>query len=97
MPIGACIAAYTLNDGWAVKLLALSPIVVDYSGNLFRALVLAPRALTNVTQLRQEIREFGRQAMVVGVLGPLGYILVLWALQWPRSAPLLRRVNSQHW
>jgi drug/metabolite transporter (DMT)-like permease len=77
---GACIAAYTLNDGWAVRFLALSPIVVDYSGNLFRALALAPRALTNVTQLRQEMREFGRQALVVGILGPLGYILVLWAM-----------------
>ena len=77
---GACIAAYTLNDGWAVKFLALSPIVIDYTGNLFRAVVLAPRALTNVTQVRQEIREFGRQALVVGTLGPLGYILVLWAM-----------------
>ncbi len=69
---GTCVAAYTLNDGWAVKYLALSPIVVDYSGNLFRALVLAPRALSNPTPLRQEIREFGRQALVVGALGPLG-------------------------
>jgi drug/metabolite transporter (DMT)-like permease len=77
---GTCVAAYTLNDGWAVKYLALSPILVDYCGNLFRALVLAPRALTNRTQLRQEIREFGRQAVVVGVLAPLGYILVLWAM-----------------
>jgi drug/metabolite transporter (DMT)-like permease len=77
---GTCVAAYTLNDGWAVKYLALSPILVDYSGNLFRALVLAPRALTNAPQLRHEVREFGRQALVVGVLGPLGYILVLWAM-----------------
>src|SRR6478735_787873 len=77
---GSCVAAYTLNDGWAVKYLTLSPILVDYCGNLFRALVLAPRALTNGTQVRQEIREFGRQAVVVGVLGPLGYILVLWAM-----------------
>jgi drug/metabolite transporter (DMT)-like permease len=77
---GSCVAAYTLNDGWAVKFLALSPIVIDYTGNLFRAVVLAPRALTNVTQVRQEIREFGRQALVVGTLGPLGYILVLWAM-----------------
>jgi drug/metabolite transporter (DMT)-like permease len=77
---GACIASYTLNDGWAVKYLAISPVLVDYSGNLFRALVLAPRALTNWTLMRQEIREFGRAALVVGALGPLGYILVLWAM-----------------
>jgi len=76
---GACIAGYTLNDGWAVKYLAISPILVDYSGNLFRAVVLAPRALAD-SEMRQEIREFGRAALVVGALGPLGYILVLWAM-----------------
>ncbi len=77
---GTCIASYTLNDGWAVKYLAISPIVVDFSGNLFRVLVLAPRVLTSRTQIRREIREYGRPALVVGFLGPLGYILVLWAM-----------------
>jgi drug/metabolite transporter (DMT)-like permease len=77
---GTCIASYTLNDGWAVKYLAISPILVDFTGNLFRAVVLARPALTNVTQVRQEVREFGRAALVVGALGPLGYILVLWAM-----------------
>ena len=77
---GACIASYTLNDGWAVKYLAISPILVDFTGNLFRAIVLARPALTNVAQMRQEVREFGRAALVVGALGPLGYILVLWAM-----------------
>ena len=77
---GACIASYTLNDGWAVKYLAISPILIDYSGNLFRAVVLAPRALNDSTQMRKEVREFGRSAFVVGALGPLGYILVLWAM-----------------
>ncbi|HTV77893.1 MAG TPA: EamA family transporter [Steroidobacteraceae bacterium] len=78
--IGACIASYTLNDGWAVKYLAVSPILVDYSGNLFRAIVLAPRALMHRRDLPREIHEFGRAALIVGVLGPLGYILVLWAM-----------------
>lgn len=82
---GAFIASYTLNDGWAVKYLAISPILVDYSGNLFRALVLAPRALSNGTEIRQEMREFGRSALLVGALAPLGYILVLWAM---RLAPI---------
>jgi drug/metabolite transporter (DMT)-like permease len=77
---GACIASYTLNDGWAVKYLTISPILVDFTGNLFRAIVLARPALTNVNQMRQEVREFGRAALVVGALGPLGYILVLWAM-----------------
>jgi drug/metabolite transporter (DMT)-like permease len=82
---GAFIASYTLNDGWAVKYLAVSPIVVDYAGDLFRALVLAPRALASGSELRREIREYGRSALLVGALAPLGYILVLWAM---RLAPI---------
>jgi drug/metabolite transporter (DMT)-like permease len=82
---GAFIAAYTLNDGWAVKYLAVSPIIVDYAGDLFRALVLAPRALSAGSSIRREIREFGRSALLVGALAPLGYILVLWAM---RMAPI---------
>jgi drug/metabolite transporter (DMT)-like permease len=55
--------------------------VVDYAGDLFRALVLAPRALKAGSGLRHEIREFGRSALLVGALAPLGYILVLWAME----------------
>ena len=31
---GLFIAGYTVNDGWAVKSLALSPFIIDFSGNL---------------------------------------------------------------
>src|SRR6185312_8693825 len=33
---GAFIASYTVNDGWAVKSLALSPFIIDFTGNLVR-------------------------------------------------------------
>jgi len=82
---GAFIASYTLNDGWAVKYLAVSPVLIDYAGNVFRVLVLAPRALASGSGLGREMREFGRSAMLVGALAPLGYILVLWAM---RLAPI---------
>ena len=39
---GAFIASYTVNDGWAVKALALSPFIIDFSGNLVRVVVLTP-------------------------------------------------------
>ena len=32
---GALIAAYTFNDGWAVKVLLISPFVIDFTGNRF--------------------------------------------------------------
>jgi len=78
---GVFIAAYTINDGWAVKVLAISPFIVDFSGNLVRMTVLTPAAWLDRARVRVELREYFRAAMVVAVLGPLGYILVLFAMQ----------------
>lgn len=78
---GVLIAAYTLNDGWAVKALAISPFVIDFTGNLFRMIVLAPRAWRERAQVAREARQYRRPVIVVSVLGPLGYILVLFAMQ----------------
>jgi len=82
---GALIAAYTLNDGWAVKVLLISPFLVDFTGNLFRMLVLAPRAWRDRSRLAIEARTYRKPVIVVSVLGPLGYILVLFAM---RLAPI---------
>jgi drug/metabolite transporter (DMT)-like permease len=82
---GAFIAAYTLNDGWAVKVLLISPFVIDFTGNLFRMLVLAPRAWRDRERVAAEARTYRRPVIIVSVLGPLGYILVLFAM---RLAPV---------
>jgi drug/metabolite transporter (DMT)-like permease len=82
---GVFIASYTVNDGWAVKSLALSPFIIDFSGNLLRVLALTPLALTDLPGLKREALEYARPAAVVAVLGPLGYILVLFAM---RLAPV---------
>lgn len=82
---GVLIAAYTLNDGWAVKVLLISPFLVDFTGNLFRMVVLAPRAWRDRAGVALEARKFRRAVIVVSVLGPLGYILVLFAM---RLAPV---------
>ena len=79
------IAAYTLNDGWAVKVLLISPFVIDFTGNLFRMIVLAPRAWRERAVVAQEARQYRNPVIVVSVLGPLGYILVLFAM---RLAPV---------
>src|SRR5262245_48478107 len=43
--IGVFIASYTINDGYAVKVLMISPFLVDWGGNMFRVVMLAPMAL----------------------------------------------------
>lgn len=82
---GVFIACYTLNDGWAVKELGIPPVLIDFTGNLVRILVLTPFALRGRSTLREELRRYGAAAAVVSVLGPVGYILVLYAM---RVAPI---------
>lgn len=82
---GVFIAAYTLNDGYAVKILLISPFVIDFTGNLFRMMVLAPRAWRDRDRVALEARVFRKPVIIVSVLGPLGYILVLYAM---RLAPI---------
>ena len=77
---GMLIAAYTLNDGYAVKVLLVPPLLVDYVGNLFRSLVLAPRALRDRATVALELPRYWREAIGVAILGPVGYILVLYAM-----------------
>jgi drug/metabolite transporter (DMT)-like permease len=78
---GALIAGYTLIDGYAVKVLLLSPILVDYVGNLFRVPLLLPAALRDRRGFVELWHAQWRSALVVAVLGPLGYVLVLYAVQ----------------
>ncbi|MES2604888.1 MAG: DMT family transporter [Pseudomonadota bacterium] len=78
---GIFIASYTINDGYAVKALLISPFFVDYAGNLFRAIVLAPTAWRDRSNTRDEFTRFRSPIFTVSILGPLGYILVLYAMQ----------------
>lgn len=81
MLTGVFIAGYTINDGWAVKVLLISPFLIDFSGNLLRLAVLAPMALKNRVELLAEAKTYRTPILIVAVLGPLGYILVLFAMK----------------
>ena len=78
---GVLIAVYTLIDGYAVRFLLISPILVDYVGNLFRVPFLLPSALRDRRGFAALWRTQWRAALVIAVLGPLGYVLVLYAMQ----------------
>lgn len=82
---GLFIASYTVNDGWAVKVLAISPFIVDFTGNCMRIAVLSPFVWRDRVAAMQEARDYAVPAAVVSLLGPLGYILVLFAM---RIAPI---------
>jgi drug/metabolite transporter (DMT)-like permease len=82
---GVFIAAYTFVDGYAVKLVLISPILLDYIGNLFRLAVLAPSALRDVPATLGLWRRQWKYATYVGIISPVSYVLVLYAMQ---RAPL---------
>jgi drug/metabolite transporter (DMT)-like permease len=82
---GLLIAGYTVLDGYAVKVLLVGPVLLDYMGNLLRLPFLLPSALRDPEGFKQAARQHWRAALAVGALGPAAYTLVLYAMQ---SAPL---------
>jgi drug/metabolite transporter (DMT)-like permease len=78
---GFFIASYTLIDGYAVKKLHMSPLLLDYWGNLIRLLLLLPWVLRQRNTLRPLWRLQWKQALLVGVVSPVSYVMVLYAMQ----------------
>jgi drug/metabolite transporter (DMT)-like permease len=78
---GALIAGYTVIDGYLVKILLIGPVLVDYVGNLLRVPLLLPTSLRDPSGLRQAWSSQWRYALVVAALGPLAYVMVLYAVQ----------------
>jgi uncharacterized membrane protein len=84
---GVIIASYTITDAYSVKVLALSPVLVDYAGNLFRTVALTPRAWCGRTVIPEEYRHYWKESLGISILTPIGYIFVLIAM---RLAPVSR-------
>ncbi|MCH7342171.1 DMT family transporter [Pelomonas sp. CA6] len=84
---GATIASYSVVDGYAVKMLAVSPLLYDYLCNLLRVPLALPPVLRDRGGFWPALRRQWPYALLVAALSPLAYILVLYAMQ---LAPLSR-------
>ena len=78
---GSLIAVYTVIDGYAVKVLLISPILVDYVGNLLRIPFMLPHALRDRAGFMRDWRMQWKAALLLALISPLGYVLVLYAVQ----------------
>ena len=78
---GIFIAAYTINDGFAVRYLDASPLLFDWLGIALRALFLLPFAVAGRQEVAQALREDWRPILVVAALSPLAYMLALYAMK----------------
>lgn len=83
---GTLIAGYTVVDAYGVKALLIPPVVLDWCANALRFFLLAPTILRNRDGAMQAMQGRWLLAIAVGLLSPLGYILVLGALS--LGAPL---------
>lgn len=83
---GGLIATYTVVDAYSVKQIGIAPVVLDWFAIVLRFFLLAPLVLANPKRARDKMRGFWWLAIGVGVLSPLSYIFVLFALD--LGAPL---------
>ncbi len=84
---GTLIAGYTVLDGYAVKVLAVSPLLLDYCGNVLRVPMQLPVVLRHRHSFKAEMRRTWKGVLTVATISPLAYVLVLLAV---RDAPLSR-------
>jgi drug/metabolite transporter (DMT)-like permease len=77
---GAMIALYTLWDKYAVSVVGIHPILLEWGGGIGRGLLLAPMAAAHWPKVRTRLRTHPREIVGVAVLSPLAYIMVLSAL-----------------
>lgn len=83
---GGLIASYTLVDAYGVKALLIPPVVLDWCANTLRFFLLLPAMLRDRAGALRAMRGRWPLAVAVGLLSPLGYILILGALS--LGAPL---------
>ena len=78
---GVMIAGYSVIDGYAIKVLAIGPVIFDYLCNLLRVPLQLPLLWRDRAGFTDAWHRQWKHALVVSTLGPLAYILVLYALQ----------------
>lgn len=79
--VGCLIAAYTLVDAYGVKVLFIAPVLFDWATTASRTVIMLPHMARQPKRNWEAMRGFWPLAWAVGVLSPLGYILVLYALR----------------
>ena len=77
---GVTIAAYTVVDGWAVRVALLSPIVYDYFANVLRLPFLLPWVWRDRARAAASWKAHWKPALVLAVCSPAAYMLVLTAM-----------------
>jgi len=73
-------ATYTVWDKYCLGLLMVPPVFYLWFNQVVRGVILTPYALRHRVEVREVWRRYQREAIGVGVLSPLNYVLILFAL-----------------
>lgn len=79
--VGVFIACYSVSDAYSVKTLLVVPVILDWFSALGNVAIMAPAAWVQRRTMLRVMRGHWRAAWIVGLISPLAYILVLYALQ----------------
>jgi drug/metabolite transporter (DMT)-like permease len=79
--VGVLIACYTVSDAYSVKNLRVSPVVLDWCTGMVITMMMAPDAWVRRRLYWERMRGRWLPAVLVGLLSPMAYILVLYALR----------------
>ena len=77
---GFLIGSYTVWDAYIVTVLAVPPLLLDYTFSMMRVGALAPIAYRRREQVKQQWRDHKLAVLGIAVFNPLAYILILIAL-----------------
>ena len=78
---GALIASYTVLDAYAVKMIAISPILFNYWSNMLRLPYAAMPILRDIPEAKRLLGLQWKYALVVAVFSPIAYVSVLYAMK----------------
>lgn len=78
--IGVIISGYTLLDKGAVGVFLISPLLLNYGAIVWQLIFLTPKAMRNWSNVKYDWLHHRKEAIGVGILNPLAYMLVLTAM-----------------
>jgi drug/metabolite transporter (DMT)-like permease len=77
---GLFIGSYTVWDAYAVSVLLVPPLLLDYVSLFGRAVLLAPIAARRKDIIKSQWRDHRTGVIAIAIFNPLAYILVLYAM-----------------
>jgi drug/metabolite transporter (DMT)-like permease len=77
---GALIACYTIADAYVVKIVGISPILLDYWANVARLPVSVIPVLRDIPEAKRLWALQWKSAAIMALLAPAGYVCVLYAM-----------------